>query len=92
MDKLSESIQRHLSYYKTIQKQLDAHQTKAASIHLRKQWIEKQKISNYQNEYDRIRGIIDQNIIKAGPNTNEKLEKRAKHLKELGAQIIDKIG
>ena len=91
MDKLSESIQRHLSYYKTLQQQLDAHQTKASSIRLRKQWIERQKVSNYQNEYDRIRGMIAQNVIKHGDNTNEALQKRAKHLKGLGAQIIDKI-
>ncbi len=91
MEKLSESIQRHLSYYKTLQKQLDAHQTKASSVHLRKQWIERQKVSNYQNEYDRIRGIISQSVVKKGSNTNEGLEKRAKHLKGLGAKIIDQI-
>ena len=39
-------IDRHvankLHYFKNVQKQLDAHATKAASIQLRKNWMEKQ--------------------------------------------------
>ena len=40
-------MQRHITnklhYFKNLQKQLDAHATKAASIRLRKEWLEKQK-------------------------------------------------
>jgi hypothetical protein len=91
MDKLNTSIKQHLSYYEALQKQLDAHQTKASSIHLRTQWLQRQKVSNYQNEYDRIRGRISQNVVKHGPNSVEGLQKRAKHLKMLGAKVIDNI-
>ena len=70
---------------KQLQKQIDAHKTKAASIHLRKQWLEKQKVANYQNEYERIRGMIAQSVVRHGPQTDERLEEREKKLKELGA-------
>jgi hypothetical protein len=88
---LDKMVAHKLHYYKNLQKQIDAHRTKAASAHLRKQWIERQKVTNYQNEYDRIRGMIAQNVVKNGPNTVELLKKKAKKLEELGAKAIDGI-
>ena len=44
-----------MKWYKT---KLDSHQTKTSSIQIRKKWLERQKVNNYQNEYDRIRGLI----------------------------------
>ena len=89
-DKLQENIKRHFNYFENVQKVLDAHATKAASITLRKQWLERQKVNNYQNEYDRIRGIIESNRVK-GINTNEGLKKREEVLKSLGAIAVDGI-
>jgi len=88
---LEKMIAHKLHYYKQLQKQIDAHRTKAASAHLRKQWLERQKVNNYQNEYDRIRGIIAQSVVKHGPNTVEQLQERAKKLEDLGAKAIDEI-
>jgi UDP-N-acetylglucosamine pyrophosphorylase len=88
---LDKMIAHKLHYYKQLQKQIDAHRTKAASAHLRKQWLERQKVMNYTNEYDRIRGIIAQSVVKHGPNTVEQLQKRAKKLEDLGAKAIDEI-
>jgi hypothetical protein len=88
---LDKMVAHKLHYYKNLQKQIDAHRTKAASAHLRKQWIERQKVTNYQNEYDRIRGMIAQNVVKNGPNTVELLKKKTKKLEELGAKAIDGI-
>ena len=90
-DKLQDAIKNNLNYYETLQKKLDVHQTKAASIQIRKQWLQRQKISKYQNEYDRIRGLISQNIVKHGPNSVEALKERAKKVKGLGAITIDSI-
>ena len=56
---------------------------------LRRQWVEKQKITNYQNEYDRIRGILSNSVT--GVLTNEVLHERQKVLDKLGAKIIDNI-
>jgi len=86
---LDKMVAHKLHYYKQLQKQIDAHQTKAASIQLRKQWLERQKLNNYTNEYDRIRGLIAQNIVKG--TSVEHLKKRENELKGLGAKAIDGI-
>ena len=65
---------RSLHQIKHLQKIIDAHKTKAASIKLRKEWLDKQKVNNYSNEYERIRGMIDHNLVKG--KSIEGLEKR----------------
>ena len=54
---LQTAIANRLNYYKQQRNIIKAHQTKAALISLRKDWLDKQKKNGYQNEYDRIRGI-----------------------------------
>ena len=89
----SKDMQRHITnklhYFKNLQKQLDAHATKVASIRLRKEWLEKQKKMNYQNEYDRIRGMISQNTVKG--KSIASLEKRKTDLEKLGAIAVGSI-
>ena len=82
-------IKHKLAYYKRVQDDIDARKTKASLIMLRKQWLEKQKINNYQNEYDRIRGILSNSVT--GELTNDKLNKRKVDLEKMGAKIIDQI-
>lgn len=86
-------MQRHITnklhYFKNLQKQLDAHATKVASIRLRKEWLEKQKKTNYQNEYDRIRGMISENVVKG--KSIASLDARKKRLEELGALAVGSI-
>ena len=89
--KLQQAIKNNLNYYEIVQKQLDAHQTKTASIQTRKKWLERQRVHNYQNEYDRIRGRIAQNVVKHGDSSVDGLRHRAKELKKLGARVIDHI-
>ena len=83
------AIKHNLAYYKRVQKEIDAHKTKASLITLRRQWLEKQKINNYQNEYNRVRSVLNNSIT--GELTNEKLNKRKGELKKLGARMIDQI-
>ena len=59
-DKLEMAIKNALNYFETLQKKLDARQTKASCIELRKKELEKQKINDNINERDRIRGMIAQ--------------------------------
>ena len=86
-------MQRHITnklhYFKNLQKQLDAHATKVASIRLRKEWLEKQKKTNYQNEYDRIRGMISENVVKG--KSIASLDKRKTDLEKLGALAVGSI-
>ena len=78
-----------LHYFKNLQKKLNAQATKAASIALRKNWMEKQKKINYQNECDRIRGEIAHSTVR-GLSTAT-LEKRKSDLEKLGALAISGI-
>ena len=39
------AIKHNLAYYKRVQKEIDAHKTKASLITLRRQWLEKNKKS-----------------------------------------------
>ena len=61
--------------------ELKARKTKTESLNMRKGWIERQKRANYQNEYDRIRGILSQTIL---PEGAKRLEDRLTELKGLG--------
>ena len=86
---IDKHIKNKLNYFRNVQRQLDAHATKAASIQLRKDWMEKQKKINYQNEYDRIRGEISHNTVRGLSTTT--LEKKKKELEKLGALAVDGI-
>ena len=86
---IDKHIKNKLDYFRNVQRQLDAHATKAASIALRKNWMEKQKKINYQNECDRIRGEIAHSTVKGLSTTT--LKNRQKVLEELGAQALNGI-
>ena len=64
-------------------RQLEARETLAKSIHQRRKWLEQQKIANYQNEYDRIRGDVSRMNTVVPDQTIERLKNRAKHLYQL---------
>ena len=86
---IDKHITNRLHYYKILKDKLDAQATKASSIALRKQWLDKQKKINYQSEYDRIRGQIEHNNVKG--LSVESLKKRRDDLARLGAKVIDGI-
>ena len=75
------TIANRLHHYKQLRLKLEAHNTKAESIQLRKKWLEAQKRANYQQEYDRIRGLLSQSILPPG---TKRLEEREAELKSLG--------
>ena len=86
---LNDMIKHNLSYYKQVHEELKARKTKSALIHLRKNWLEKQRVANYQNEYDRIRGILSNSV--SGQLTKDRLNERKLILEKMGAHIIDNI-
>ena len=83
---LQKAIKNNLHYYKQVKAKLDAHKTKSTLNTLRKEWLDKQKVNNYQNEYNRIRGILSDTVIKS----HKPLQDRIELLESLGAQIIGK--
>lgn len=86
---LDKAIRNNLSYYKRVHEELKARKTRSNLTHLRNNWLEKQKVDNYQREYDRIRGILASTLT--GSITTDLLNKRQETLKGLGAKIIDQI-
>ena len=71
--KLEKAIQNRMKYYKDLKDKLEIHQTKVGLNSLRNQWLRDQKIANYQNEYDRIRGELSKSNLQG--KTVEMLKK-----------------
>ena len=82
---------KHLEHYGRMKKLLEAHQTKVALTEFRKKALETQNRLNYQNEYDRIRGLTSRNLTGFEQQTVEGLRHRQNKLEKLGAQVIDNI-
>ena len=86
---LDKAIRNNLDYYKRVHEEIKARKTRSSLIHLRKKWLDKQNVANYQGEYDRIRSILAN--TKTGDLTKQALEKRSADLRAMGAKIIDGI-
>ncbi len=82
---------KHLAHYEKMKKLLKAHQTKTASLALRRKWLNDSNVYNYQNEYERIRGVLSKNNPGLGQQTIERLQQREDELRNLGAQAVNKI-
>ena len=82
---------KHLQHYGRMKKLLEAHQTKVALTEFRKNALQTQNRLNYQNEYDRIRGLTSRNLTGFEQQTVEGLRHRQNELEKLGAQVIDNI-
>ena len=80
---------RHLHYYKRLKEQLEAHTTKASSNALRRRWLKRQKVANYQNEHERLRNALASGSILGGARVNA--QERVDYLKTLGATAVDGI-
>lgn len=83
------NTRKYLEHAKREQKVLDAYHTRHASLEFRKKALQHQKKSNYQLEYDRIRGELTKSVLPS--HTVEHLKEREKHLKELGAKAINNL-
>ena len=84
MAKLMEKYGSH--YAKNLKDTMEAHNTKIASIAFRKKLLDDQKKSNYQSEYEKVRGILAHSNQPF--QTMQRLLQRKAHLKELGARAI----
>ena len=84
-----DKVVNRLQHYKHLKKLLEAHEARSASIALRKKWYERQRQSNYMNEYSRIRGELSRSVLKGMGRAH--LEKRKSTLEALGAVAMDKI-
>ena len=55
-----------LAYYKRLEQQIKQHELRDKSLDMRRRILKNQRISNYQNEYDKIKGILDHTIVPTG--------------------------
>jgi len=86
---LEKAIKNRMQYYKDLKNKLEIHQIKVSSLALRNQWLRNQKIANYQNEYDRIRGELSKSNQQG--KTVEMLKKRKEVLEKLGAKAFNSL-
>ena len=69
------------NYLKQLKNFHEMHEAKAKSINFRNKLLERQKIANYQNEVERIRGVMSQTNM--NERTMEGMKKREEELKEM---------
>ena len=81
----------NLDYYKKMKQLLEAKQTQVDLISMRRKAIQDSNRLNYQNEYDRIRGVLSKRNEGLIDPTRERLEQRQVELEVLGAQAFNKI-
>jgi hypothetical protein len=55
-----------LTYYKRIEQQIKHHELRDKSLDMRRRILKNQRLSNDQNEYDKIKGIRDHIIVTTG--------------------------
>ena len=84
-----DKVANRLRHYKNLKKILEAHETREASIALRRRFYERQRHNNYMNEYNRIRGELSRSVLQGVSKAH--LEKRKSTLEALGAVAMDKI-
>ena len=56
--------QKSLHHWKRTQQTLDAHHTRAQMLEDRKRILDKQQKMNYQNEYDRLRNVLQETDLR----------------------------
>ena len=85
---LEKATKNRMQYYRDLKDKFEI-QTKVGLISLRNKWLRDQKIANYQNEYDRIRGELSRSNLQG--KTVEKLKDRKDMLEKLGAMAFNSM-
>ena len=67
-------------YFKMVKEIMERHELKAKSINFRMKLLQDRKKSMYQNEYDRIRGIIAHTVVPE--QTREVIKRRMNELEK----------
>ena len=83
---LENSIRNKLDYWKKVKRTMEMHETKQKSILFRKQVLDDRVRANYQNEYERLRGVIAHTVVPE--QTRQRLISRIGQLQNLGAQAL----
>ena len=68
---------------------LEAHELKAKNVHFRTKLLQDRRKASYQNEYDRLRGVIAHTTV--SEQTKAVIEKRKAELIKLGVSALPEI-
>lgn len=88
-NKLNYLQKRQLNDIQYLKSKLDARKTLVESAYMRHMILEKQKIANYTNEYQRIRAHLENSALPF--QTKEQIKNRTEQLKKMGARITEGI-
>ena len=67
-------------YFKLVKEMMERHEMRAKSINFRMKLLQDRRKSMYQNEYDRIKGIIAHTVVPE--QTKEIIQKRMKQIEK----------
>ena len=68
-------------------KEMEVRAARTERLDLRNKWLQAKKIKNYQSEYDRIRGHMENSVLPF--QTTAKVRDRKAALETLGARAFD---
>ena len=82
---IHDSIASNVHWYKRLHKKLEQRKTHQESVNLRNELKQKEKLMNYINEYDRIRGQLAKTHLGNGhvPESKDHLRKRKADLEKM---------
>lgn len=78
-------------YLKNLHRLLKTINDKQALVNFRRDMLNKQQAINYQNESDRVNGILQHSILANTHPNYKRLKNRADELQKLGAKAFDRI-
>jgi len=82
-------VKNNLNYFKMVKDQMEKHSLRTQSIHFRHNLLERQKVANYHNELDRVRGELSRTVL--NDTTKMSLLAREKQLKALAAESLSSL-
>ena len=87
--KLVHHQKKQLDHIRYLNGQIEARQARVNNLAFRRQVLEKQKVSNYQSEYSRLRAHLEESSLPF--QSRAAIISRTEHLKSLGAKAVSGI-
>ena len=84
-------FKQHLGYYSQMKKLLEAKNTQVHLLTHRRKAIQDSNVLNYQNEFNRIQGLLENQNPGLHGRSRQSLTQRADELKRLGAEAVEGI-
>ena len=90
---IDNQIKRNLHYFKVQKDVIDSKNMRSKNNSIRNKWLQSQKIKNYQNEYDRLRGALSTSKVamKGTPTSEYIKEHKEEIMPRLGEQMFNGV-